>query len=63
MISVSNSEEELDRSSGFYTPRFIIVHVDDSSKEEEDMSFQRRGLRDLLKGRNQALEPKGISRS
>lgn len=52
VIPVSDSEEELDKSSGIHTSRFIVARVGDNSKKEEEMSFQRKGLRDLLKGRN-----------
>lgn len=52
VILVSDSKEELDRSSGVHTSRFIIARMDDSSEEEEEMSLQRKGLRELLKGRS-----------
>lgn len=59
MISVSDSEEELDKSSSIHTSSFIVTRVDDSSEEEEDMSLQRRGLRVLLTNRNKGLAAKG----
>lgn len=50
VILVSNSKEELDRSSSVHTSRFIIARVDESSEEEKEMSHQRKGLHELLKG-------------
>ena len=36
MIQVSNSGDELDRSSSISAPRFTIACVADNSKEEEE---------------------------
>jgi len=60
MIQVSDSKDELDRSSGVCAPSLIVTHIDNSSeKEEEGMSLnKKRGLRELLVDRAKGLAPK-----
>ena len=58
MIQVSNSEDELEKSSGVRAPRFIVARVANSSKEEEEeeeeeemLLDRKRGLHELLMNR------------
>ena len=53
MIQVSNSGDELDRSSGISAPKFTIACVADNSKEEEEEEEEiplkrKKGLCELL---------------
>ena len=50
MIQVSNSKDELDKLLGVRTSSLIIVHVNNSSKEEEEkMALNRKkGLHEIL---------------
>ena len=53
MVQILNSEGELDKSSFTCFPKLIVAHVDYSSEEEEEMVLnQRKGLKELLAGRN-----------
>ena len=64
MIQVSNSEDELDRSSGICALGFIVVRIASSSKEEKEMPLERkRGLCELFTGRSKRLAPKDASGS
>ena len=64
MIQVSNSEDELDRSSGICALGFIVVRIASSSKEEKEMTLERkRGLCELFTGRSKRLAPKDASGS
>ena len=60
MVQVSNLKDELNRSSGVRTPRFIVARVDDSSEEEEEeMALNRKkGLHELLVDRAKGSAPK-----
>ena len=59
MIQVSDSEDELNKSFGVYTPRFIVAWVDDSLEEEEEMALNsKKGLYKLLVDRAKGLAPK-----
>ena len=57
MIQVSNSEDELEKSSGVRAPRFIVARVANSLKEEEEeeekemLLDRKRGLHELLANR------------
>ena len=52
-VKISNFEGELDRSSAACSPQLIIAEVDSSSKEEDAMALNpRKGLRNLMAGRN-----------
>ena len=58
-VELSNSEGEFDRSSMAHSPRLIIAWVDNNSKEEEDMALNlRKGLKDILVGRNKGSSSK-----
>lgn len=59
LVEILGSEGEIDRSLVVRSPKLIVAHVEDSSKEEEEMSLQRRGLRTLLAGRNKESAVKG----
>ena len=65
MVQVLDSEDELDRSSGVRTPKFIVAQVDNNSKEEEEeMALNRKkGLHELLMDRAKRSAPKDPSRS
>ena len=53
MIQVSDSEDELDRSSSVYTLKFVVTCINNSSEEEEEGMFlnRKRGLHELLANR------------
>ena len=58
-MELSASKGELDKSSLAHSSRLIIAHVDNISKEEEDMSLNlRKGLKDLLAGRSKGSSSK-----
>ena len=64
MIQVSNSGDELDRSSGVSAPGFTVACVADSSKEEEKIPLKRKkGLYELLTSKAKGLAPKDASGS
>ena len=65
MVYVSDSKDELDRSSSVRTPRFIVAWVDDiSEEEEEEMALKKKkSLHELLADRAKGLAPKDTSRS
>ena len=65
IIQVLDLEDELDRSSNIYTPRFIVAQVDNNSKEEEEeMALnKKKGLRELLEDRAKRSVPKDASGS
>ena len=53
MVQVTNSKDEPDRFSSVRTFGLVIARIDDSSKEEEEMTLNRKkGLKELLTGRN-----------
>ena len=60
VIHISDPEDKFDRISGVHTPGLILAEIDDSSKEEEEeMSLNsRKGLKDLLTGRNKGSSSK-----
>ena len=58
-MELSNSKGEFDRSSMAHSPRLIIARVDNNSEEEEDMALNpRKGLKDILAGRNKGSSSK-----
>ena len=58
-MKLSNSEGEFDRSSMAHSPRLIIARVDNNFEEEEDMALNpRKGLKDILAGRNKGSSSK-----
>ena len=67
MIQVSNSGDELDRSSGISAPKFTIACVADNSKEEEEEEEiplkRKKGLCELLTSKAKGLAPKDASGS
>ena len=56
---------EFDRTLGVRTPGLIFAKIDDNSQEEEEgMSFNpRKGLKDLLAGRNKGSSSKEAPKS
>ena len=65
MIQVSDSEDELDKSSGIYTSRFIVASItSDLEEEEEEILLERKkGLHELLMGKAKGSTPKDASES
>ena len=65
MIQVSDSEDELDKSSGVYTSGFIIARItSDLEEEEEEILLERKkGLHEFLVGRAKGSTPKDASES
>ena len=68
VIQVSDSEDELDKSSGVCTSGFIVEciarRLEEEEEEEEEMPLERkRGLRALLAGRAERLATKDTLRS
>ena len=58
-IELSDFETNLDKLSVAHSPRIIVAWVDTSSEEEEEMALNlRRGLKDLVAGRNKGLSSK-----
>ena len=53
LVEPLDSEVELDRFSATNSPRLVVARVYISSEEEEEMALNpRRGLKDLIAGRN-----------
>ena len=65
VIHISNAKEEFDRLSGVCTLGLVVVCVIDSSEEEEEeMALNlRKGLRDLMAGRNKGSSSKKAPKS
>ena len=67
MIEVSNSENELDRSSGVRSTRLVLACITSSLEEkEEEMSLERKkgsSLCELLVGRSKGSVSKDASGS
>ena len=64
LVELSDFEGELDRSSVAHSPRLVIAQVNTSSKEEGEISLNtRKGLRDLMAGRNKGFTSKDIPKS
>ena len=63
-MEISNLEGALDRSSTVRSPKLIVAQVDSSSKEEEEMALNpRKGLKELLEGRNKGSSSKDAPKS
>ena len=60
-----DAKDELDKLSGVQAPILVVVRLDSSSKaEEEEMTLnERKGLRDLLAGRNKGSISKEFLKS
>ena len=65
VIQVSGSEDKPDRFLGVHTSDFIVVRIDNSSKEEEEEMVlnRKKGLWELLANRAKGLVPKDTSGS
>ena len=64
LVEIPDSKGEFDRSSTTRSPQLIIVEVDSSSEEEDSMALNsRKGLKDLMAGRNKGSSPKEALKS
>ena len=51
IVNISNAKEEADRHLSVHFPALIVVHLDNTSKEEEDamtLNWENRSLRNLM---------------
>lgn len=62
MIQISNSKDELDRSLGVHSSRFIVARITSSLEEEEMLLERKKGssLCELLAGRSKGLASKDV---
>ena len=62
VVKVPNFEDELNRVSGLHPSGLEVVHPDDSLEDEEEKIAlnQRKGLRDLMAGRNKGSSFKEV---
>ena len=52
-VEILDSKGKLDKASVARSPKLVVARVDPSSEEDEKMDLNpRRGLKDLLAGRN-----------
>jgi len=65
VVEVPDSEDKLDRVFGVHPSGLVITRPDKSSEdEEEEMALnQRKGLRDLMVGRNKGSSSKEVPKS
>ena len=65
IIPISDAEDEPDRLSGVHAPILMVAHLNSSFEEkEEEMALnQRKGLRDLMAGRNKGSTSKEIPKT
>ena len=65
VIHISDAEDEFDRISGVRTLCLVVANIDNSSEEEEEeMALNpRKGLKELLTGRNKGSSSKEAQRS
>ena len=64
VIPISNAEEEFDRLSGVRTLVIVVARSNSNSQEEADMALNlRRGLKDLVAGRNKGSSSKEVPKS
>ena len=58
-MELSDFEAELDRLSTAHSPRLVVARVKNCSEEKEEMALNtRRGLKDLVAGRNKGPSSK-----
>ena len=63
-VEILDSKGKLDRASTARSPKLIVTRVDPSFEEDKEMDLNlRRGLKDLLAGRNKGSSPKEVSKS
>ena len=63
-VEISDFEGELDKAFAARSPKLIVTHVDPSFEEDEEMDLNmRRGLKDLLTGRNKGAMSKEVPKS
>ena len=65
VIHVLDAEDKFNRFSGVHTSSLVVARVVDSSEEEEEeMALNsRKGLRDLMVGRNKGSSSKEVPKS
>ena len=64
LVEILDSKGELDRAFATRSPKLIVTHVDPNSEEDEEMDLNpRRGLKDLLAGRNKGATSKEVPKS
>ena len=64
VIPISDAEEEFDRLSGVRTLVIVVACSNSNSQEEADMALNlRRGLKDLIAGRNKGSSSKEVPKS
>ena len=65
VIHVLDAEDKFNRFSGVHTSSLVVGRVVDSSEEEEEeMALNlRKGLKDLMVGRNKWSSSKGVPKS
>ena len=63
IIRISYAEDEPDRLLGVQALILMVACLDSSSEEEEKALNQKKGLRDLLAGRNKGSTSKEVSKS
>ena len=63
-VEISDFEGELDKAFAARSPKLIVTRVNPNSEDDEEMDLNlRRGLKDLLTGRNKASSSKEVSKS
>ena len=63
-MELSNSEVNFDRSSATHPPKLVVARIDNNSEEEKDMALNsRKGLKDLVAGRNKGSPSREVLKS
>ena len=64
LVEILDSKGVLDRAFTTRSPKLIVTHVDPNSEEDEEIDLNpRRGLKDLLAGRNKGATSKEVPKS
>ena len=62
-MELSDSKVELNKLSMAHSPKLVVARVNTSFEEEEEMTLNpRRGLKDLVVGRNKGSSSKEVSK-
>ena len=63
-MELSDFEAELDRFSATNFPKLVVTRINTSFEEEEEMALnQRKGLKDLMAGKNKGSTSKEVPKS